>query len=300
MNKPFLKYVGGKTQLLSKIFPYFPNKIENYIEPFIGGGSILIELLDRIESKDIELSGDIIVNDVNINLIDCYRLIKDSPEEFITAIGYLTDNNPEKYYEARIQYNKLKNENTNENKLEKCCLFVYLNKTGFRGMYRESSNGNYNIPYGHYKNPTIIDNENIRRLSILFNKYNVSFSSNSYEVFIKNNIDKLTKDSLIFVDSPYLPQNATTFTKYTKLDFSMDEHKKLAVLLNSLKCNIIATNHSVPFIDENYINFTKEIVNAKRTINAKEPGKTTQEVILSRRTIFTYLDDIYNMSVLHL
>jgi DNA adenine methylase len=290
MIKPFVKYVGGKTQLLSKIFPYFPNKIENYIEPFVGGGSVLIELLDRIEKKDIELSGNIIVNDVNTNLIDCYRLIKDSPEEFISKItieylGYLTDNNPEKYYEARIRYNKLKNENTNENKLEKCCLFVYLNKTGFRGMYRESSNGNYNIPYGHYKNPTIIDNENIRSLSILFNKYNVSFSSHSYEIFIKNNIDKLTKDSLIFVDSPYLPQNATTFTKYTKLDFSMDEHKKLAVLLNSINSNIITTNHSVPFIDENYIDFTKEIVNAKRTINAKKPGQITQEVILFKISI---------------
>ncbi len=309
---PFIKWAGGKTQIIQNIINQFPVEIDNYYEPFLGGGSVLIEFLNKLESNYIKINKKIYANDINKGLIITYKIIKnnvnelinkliefkqnydintnigDSETKQITPLPTLNENiNKGRnylYYYYRKKYNDLiqklitdsSSGITTDEYIEIAALFIFLNKTGFRGLYRES-NHKFNVPFGNYKNPSIFDKDNLLRLNNLFNKYNVKFKNKSF-------LDlKYKPKSFIYMDPPYYPEKDNSFVSYTSNGFDINDNKKLLELvykLNSDECQIMMSNSKTEWILENYKNYQINIISCKRSINSKNPDATTDEVII--------------------
>jgi DNA adenine methylase len=275
---PLLKWVGGKTQILDSIINKFPVQIENYHELFVGGGSVLLALLNQIEDNIIKINNNIYAYDNNEQLICFYQNIKKYPNEFYDEIDKIintTEWNTEKfYYQKRTEYNDL-----TENSIYKSVLFLYLNKLGFRGMYRVCQNNKFNVPYGHYKNPTIINKEHLLKISNLIQ--NVIFIHNDFEESFKN----ISDNDFIYADPPYVPESKTAnFVGYTKERFNLDKHNKLFELCNDLnKKNIkfIMSNSDTELVRTNFIDgYEITEIEVKRRINPKKPNSKTNELII--------------------
>ena len=299
--KPFLKWVGGKTQIIHKIIDKFPKKINNYHEPFLGGGSVLFALLSLIENKEIELTGSIYAYDLNDKLINVYNNIKNNKEELWKHLNKLINvyngielnsikNNDNKrkninpkteeeslkskehyYYHIRNLYN-----NSNDNILLSA-MFIFLNKTNFRGVYREGPKG-YNVPFGNNKNPTIMTKDTLYNISKIIQ--NVEFIKSSFEETLSK---KFKKGDFLYLDPPYAPENSKSFVGYTKDGFTLENHKSLyekIKLLKNKKLKFIMSNARVDLVLDNFNYCTIEDVKAKRAINSKKPGSTTTEVII--------------------
>jgi DNA adenine methylase len=300
MLKPFLKWAGGKTQILDEIFKYFPKEIDNYYESFIGGGSVFINLLEKIESKDIKVK-KLFLNDKNSYLIDLYKCIKSDvnalikelekiknnfelskDEKFDKRYKFIIDDDISKnikksrqhvYYFYRKQFNKTKII------IEKSALFIFLNKTCFRGLYRESSNGDFNVPYGNYKKPNIYDENELKELSKIFNKYEIEFTNLDFLEHVK---DIKIKD-FVYFDPPYYPINIKSFTKYQKEDFNTESHKKLKNVcddLNKKKIKFVHSNSDCEFNNDNYGKYSIIKLKCKRRINSKKPESNENELII--------------------
>ena len=188
MARPFIKWVGGKSQLLEEIRTKYPLKVEKYCEPFVGGGAVLFDVLQKSHPEQV------LINDINAELIYTYKQIRDNPENVIGQLASLqekykshtNDENKVFFYEKRDRYNELKvNENNAEN-LEKAALFIFLNKTCFNGLYRVNSKGLFNVPFNSAKNPLLCDEENLRTCSELLQ--NVKMTVGDYKE-CKNFID---------------------------------------------------------------------------------------------------------------
>ncbi len=309
---PFIKWAGGKTQIIQNIINQFPVEIDNYYEPFLGGGSVLIEFLNKLESNYIKISKKIYANDINKGLITTYTIIKTHVSELINKLTELKQNydintgigssetkqitplptlneNINKgrnylYYYYRKKYNDLiqkillnsSTDITIDEYVEVAALFIFLNKTGFRGLYRES-NHKFNVPFGNYKNPSIFDKENLLRLNYLFNKYDVRFKNKSYKEL------KYKPKSFIYMDPPYYPEKDNSFVSYTTDGFNIDDNKKLLELvdkLNSDECQLMMSNSNTEWIRENYKNYQINTITCKRSINSKNPEAITEEVII--------------------
>lgn len=309
--KPLLKWVGGKSQLLNEIFPLFPKKINNYYEPFIGGASILFELLNKIENKQLIVEKNINVYDNNKNLILFYNTIKTNCDLFIQKIKILKceyENcgnhkiNAKKivypinkestieskelfYYYIRQEYNKLINDLEEEFDNKDIMISVYLlflNKTCFRGLYRTGPNG-FNVPYGNYKNPSIFDETEITNISSLLNKYNVTFTYQSFEELFEKH--KFEKDDFVYLDPPYVPENSTSFVSYNEDGFDENKHKKLFTFIKELNCKFIMSNSDTPLLYEFFDKENSKIYNikkikAKRAIKSNDPTATTNELLI--------------------
>jgi len=281
---PVIKWVGGKTQLMNEIFSHFPKNIDTYIEPFIGGGSVLINLLLKVENGEIECNG-FICGDVNYCLINLYTTIKNNPRDLISALIQLKENfekseDKEKfYYDKRIEYNKIKNCNIEKvkNASRLAALFIFLNKTCFRGVYRENSKGEYNVPYGNYKSLTIFESENILNLSLLFNKYKVEFINDTYDYLLS--VEPKDK-CFIYLDPPYYPENSTSFTKYSSGDFSQEDHFNLFYILKSNDFMFLLSNSYTEYVLNEFKDYETIVVSAKRSINSKNPESKTNEVLI--------------------
>ena len=255
MSKPVLKWVGGKTQIIHKVLSNFPDEIlGDYYEPFIGGGSVLLSVIPRVKGK-------IYASDLNPHLIEMYKKIQNDPEGLITELSILqNDTTEETYYNRRNQYNSFQTP----------ALFIYLNKVGFRGLYREGPKG-FNVPYGHMKNPTLMDPDNIRRVSLAIQ--NVEFSCLSYE----KALNKTTINDFVYMDPPYVPENATSFTAYTRKEFN---HKEFFDKIKTLESRWVMSNSSVLFVHEAFKDFKIEEIPARRAIHSKDPSTMTTEVII--------------------
>lgn len=276
---PIIKWVGGKSQIIDEIFTHFPKSIDTYIEPFIGGGSVIINLLLKVENNEIECN-KFICGDINYCLISMYNTIKNNPTKLIDTLEKLkgdfekSENKEEHYYLKRLEYNKIK-KNKDDNILLSG-LFIFLNKTCFRGVYRENSKGEYNVPYGNYKSLKIYESENILNLSLLFNKYNVEFINNTYDNIL---LDKSYK-SFIYLDPPYYPENSTSFTKYTSGDFLQEDHLKLFNILKSNNFIFLLSNSYTETVLNEFKDYEKIIITAKRSINSKNPESKTNEILI--------------------
>jgi DNA adenine methylase len=279
MTKPFLKWVGGKTQILDKIMGGFPTKMENYIEPFLGGGSVLFRLLENMRDGKTSVVNKIFASDTNEALIHTYINIKNNPEKFIRKMRRLKekmmklnlDDRVDFYYKQREVYNSL-----NDKTSFKCSvLFVFLNKTCFRGMYRTGPNG-FNVPYGNYVSPDIIDEDNIMNVSALIK--DVVFTCCSYEEALKNPLT-----SFVYLDPPYYPINEKSFVSYNRAGFNQQEHEKLFTLLQKLNQNWLLSNSKTKFVCESFIGYPISTINCKRRINSKDPSSTTDEVLISQK-----------------
>jgi DNA adenine methylase len=217
---PFIKWVGGKSKLISEIDRNLPDIIKDdftYVEPFLGGGAVFFHLISNYKIKNAYL------NDLNIHLINTYIDLRDNYRllcKFLKDIQLEYENSEDKknYY-----LNKRKEFNSIKKSIEKSSLFIFLNKTGFNGMYRENSKGEFNIPFGDMKNPKIFNKELLSSVSILLNENKIEFSSKSFE-------ELLPKDTNCFyyLDPPYRPISKTSsFTDYTKSNFNDEVQKRL-------------------------------------------------------------------------
>lgn len=296
--KPFLKWVGGKTQIIQKIIDTFPETINNYHEPFVGGGSVLLSFLDRLKEGHVTLQGKVYASDKNTRLISVYEHIQRNPEDVISELKLLTDryetidgdivNRKAKteeeaktsqesfYYWVRYIYNTTCRQSTDA---KAAAYFIFLNKTCFRGVYREGPNG-FNVPFGHYKNPGIFDASHILNVSELLQ--NVVFTAQSFEESLK----KVTEGDYIYVDPPYVPVNAKSFVGYTADGFTSELHVKLfETCLEIVKIpdvHFVLSNSDVELVRNNFPadTFVTEVVSCKRSINSKKPGSKANEVLI--------------------
>ncbi len=262
--RPFLKWVGGKSQLLSQLQRHYPKKYNRYFEPFVGGGAVYFDIQPKMA----------FINDINRTLITAYGHIQGKPNELIKLLRKLhtqyhelaDDKRSDLYYEIRTKFNAIK-----DTSLEKSAYLIFLNKTGYNGMYRESSNGGYNVPFGKYKNPTILDEENIRAVSEALKE--VVLTSFSFEEAVANT----KKGDFVYFDPPYHPLNGTAkFTSYTEKKFLEDEQRKLRdvfVELDKRGCFVMMSNSHTDFIGKLYKGYKRHTVLANRAINCKADGR---------------------------
>ena len=266
---PVVKWAGGKRQLLNRIIERMPERYNNYFEPFVGGGAVLFGLQPNTAT----------VNDINGELINLYRTIREQPQQFITELAAIdkVNCNKEYYYTQRERYNeKIK---ANEHDPELAALFVWLNKHCFNGLYRVNKHGLFNVPYnnkdGSTQSATI---ENITAMSNFLQR--VRIMHGDFEV----SVEDTAAEDFVFFDSPYASINATSFDSYTKEGFAEEEHRRLAELFKALDkkgCYCMLTNHDVPLIRELYTDYNIEVVEVKRLINRNADARTGVEVIIT-------------------
>lgn len=274
---PFVKWAGGKRQLLEEINKRMPKNYNRYFEPFVGGGAVLFNLQPK----------DAIINDINSSLINAYRQVKKSPIELIKAIEELDNSIPEDgkayYYEIRQKYNdKLMQEDFD---VELAAMFIFINKHCFNGLYRVNGKGLFNVPYNNSRQASY-NVGNIMDIS----KYlkTITILDGDFEYACKG----AGKGDFIFLDSPYAPLNTTTFESYTKEGFDKDSHIRLAELLKELTikgCHCMLTNHNTEFINKLYNNLFDDnskykiyidVVSVKRMINSDANNRKGEEVII--------------------
>ncbi len=289
--KPFVKWAGGKSALLEDIRKFYPSElgksINKYCEPFVGGGAVLFDVLSNYQLDEVYIS------DVNNELVNVYKIIKTNVEELIIVLDkfqseYIpldTEKRKEYYYERRKEFN-LYIEGKNTDKIYGSALFIFLNRTCFNGLYRVNSKGLYNVPMGAYKNPKILDKENLINISRKLK--NVKIVCAEYH----KSIDFIDENTLVYFDPPYRPLTSTaSFTAYDKSEFGDNEQTELAnyfkklsekgarcILSNSDPKN---TNENDNFFDDLYDGFNINRIQSKRRINsnANKRGNVSELLI---------------------
>jgi DNA adenine methylase len=290
--KPFLKWAGGKSQLLTEIRSNYPaelgKSVNRYCEPFVGGGAVLFDILS---SYDID---EVLINDINAELINTYRKIKETSNELIADLAVLQDEfwplntaeRKEYYYIKRERFNYLKVNGDEAMNLEKAALFIFLNKTCFNGLYRVNKSGLFNVPIGAYKRPLICDTENLQNINKLLQKVNIICGD------YKECLDFADKNTFYYIDPPYRPLTQTAnFTSYAEDSFADKEQVELGRFVDELsakKAKIVISNSDPKnsnqkddFFDELYSKYTISRVTAKRMINCngKSRGNISELII---------------------
>ncbi len=292
IQKPFLKWVGGKSQIINNIISKIPKEINNYHEPFLGGGSVLLAVLSLQKQNIITIKNKIYAYDINRDLINVYKNIQHHKEELYSFINlYIKEYDSIKgstinrkpttieeaktskesyYYWIRNKYNSI-----DKDTVECSALFMFINKTCFRGMYREGPNG-YNVPYGHYKNtPTVISKTDIDYISELIQK--VEFRHTTFKESIKN----AKNGDFIYLDPPYAPENTKSFVGYVAGGFNLETHKLLFSEIKKLgDIKFAMSNAKVDLVTDTFKEYNTEDIVARRAINSKNPGSKTTEVII--------------------
>ena len=276
--KPFIKWVGGKGQLLSEINKLYPvelgKNINKYAEIFVGGGAVLFDILSKYKLDEVYIS------DKNLELINTYKSIRDNVDILIKSLKEMeeqyipldNENRKDYYYKKREEYNSLKI-NSEVNNIEKAVLFIFLNKTCFNGLYRVNKKGEFNVPIGTYKKPKICDEENLKNVSLTLRNVKIVYADyRKSEKFIDGK-------TFVYIDPPYRPLNITSsFTSYTENNFNDKEQIELAEYINVLnkKGAKIVISNSDPknnntddnFFDELYKNYNINRVKATRMLNS--------------------------------
>ena len=279
--KPVLKWVGGKRELIPDIREFYKNlKPNKYIEPFFGGGSVYFDILKTI---GVELKETSIINDVNTDLIEMYKNIKSSPDEIIKHCKELEkDYYKYDYYHIRDRFNGIDRDKSPVERYEgvvRSSSLILLNRTCFNGLYRVNRKGLFNVPKGNYKNPRIVDEDNLHKLSSLLPK------SENIRNTQFDDIEEVEKGDLVYFDPPYHPLNETSsFTSYSG-SFGRKEQVRLRDYfkkLNDEGVNVILSNSSSPFIKEIYNEFNVVEVYCSRNINSKsnKRGKIPEFLVI--------------------
>lgn len=266
---PFIKWAGGKRQLLGRINELLPNSFNNYYEPFIGGGAVLFNIRPT----------NSFINDINKALINTYIQIRDNHIELINLLKVLDKKvalyQKEFYYEARIEYNKLLKNNIYS--VETAAYFIFLNKHGFNGLYRVNKKGEFNVPYNNSTRPSA-DYDIFEGISDFLKGINIICGD--FEPACEN----VKENDFVFFDSPYAPVKSDSFEAYTKEGFSKENHERLASLYrkldrNGVKCML--TNHNTELINQLYDGFEITVVPVKRMINCDATNRVGEEVIVT-------------------
>ncbi len=267
---PVVKWVGGKRQLLDDITPLLPKRITTYCEPFLGGGAVLFSIQP---SKAI-------VNDLNVDLITVYEVIRDDVEALIKSLQK-HENTSEYFYDIRdMDRNKTRYQALS--KIEKASRLIYLNKTCFNGLFRVNSSGEFNSPFGYYKNPNIVNEPVLRAVSKYFNASNITFFSEDFSETLR----RVGKGGFVYLDPPYDPVSDTaSFTGYNKGGFDRNEQIRLKNCCDDLTrrgIKFLLSNSATDFIKELYHEYNITTVMAKRAINADASKRGSIEEVLIR------------------
>lgn len=290
--KPFLKWAGGKGQLIKEIEAYYPfdklKEINKYAEPFVGGGAVLFDILSKYNLKEVYIS------DINEELINTYCTIRDDVEELIKLLStyqdaYLpldSERRKEYYLKKRQRFNDLKIKVNKQSNIERASLMIFLNKTCFNGLYRVNRKGLFNVPMGSYKNPCICDSDNLKNVSNKLQK--VKIVCGDY----REAKDFVDENTFVYFDPPYRPLNdSSSFTAYTENLFNDENQVELAKFVSELDekgARIVVsnsdpknTNEDDDFFDKIYSNQIIKRVDATRMINSKasERGKIKELLI---------------------
>ena len=267
---PFVKWAGGKRQLLPQIKERMPEKYNNYYEPFVGGGAVIFELLPA----------KALINDINKSLINAYRQICNAPQTFLAEVNKLDEkmweDGKEYYYYLREHYNdKLIKAEYDE---ELAALFVFINKHCFNGLYRVNGKGLFNVPYNKSRRVSVDENTIMGTSKYL---QGVTIIDGDFE----EACEAAKEGDFVFIDSPYAPLNPTSFESYTKEGFDIESHKRLAKYydeLTSRGCYCMLTNHNTELINELYGNkgYKMDVVSVKRMINSDASNRVGEEVII--------------------
>ena len=286
MYKPILKWVGGKTQIMEHVLNKFPQEINNYHEPFLGGGSVLFNVLQNVREGIVNIN-NVYACDINEALVYVYKNIQCFHAElyneiikmitlFNNIIGRTVNRTPENlieaqssresyYYYIRRLYNQL----TDKQTINASAMFIFLNKTCFRGLYRVGPNG-FNVPYGNNKNPEIINKQHLEEIHELVQ--GVVFTCCDFTEslkFVKN-------DDFVYLDPPYVPINNTSFVAYNKGGF--DKHVVLFDTLKTANYKYLMSNSDTDFVKQHFDNY--EIIKAKRNINSRNPDSIINELLI--------------------
>lgn len=268
---PFVKWAGGKKQLLDRLEARMPTAYERYYEPFIGGGALLLDLQPERA----------VINDTNEQLLNVYRQLKIDAEAVIAAVNIL-DTEPcdvERFMATRKAYNdKIQ---AHELDAECAALMIWLNKHCFNGLYRVNSKGLFNVPYNNKEGGVSIDETNLRNIGHYLRTKDVEIRQGDFEAACSD----VQPGGFVYFDSPYVPISETAnFTDYTKDGFSLEDHKRLAALYRRLSeqgVMVMLSNHDVPLVHELYSGFTIEEVNVRRAINRDASKRFGKEVIIT-------------------
>ena len=269
---PFIKWVGGKTQLLKQFEPLFPTHFNHYYEPFVGSAAVFFYLLPEQAT----------LSDFNPNLVYAYQHVQSHTDELLTILHTLRSQyhqmsqqqQEQEYYRVRQRYNQLA-----PGTVEKTALLIFLNKTGYNGLYRESKRGGYNVPFGRYDNPALFDEANLRGVSRVLRGVTIrhaDFSAVAQEAH---------EGDFVYFDPPYVPLNSTSsFTSYTKDEFSLEQQARLARVAQQLSnsgVHVMLSNSNSSIVRELYRNWHIHEVQASRAVNSKAEsrGKITELVV---------------------
>lgn len=257
--KPFLKWVGGKRQIIKKIKETLPAKFNNYYEPFVGGGALLFELQPKIA----------IINDYNRELINAYNVLSDMAKTkklIKELLIHESNNNKDYFYEIRSAdrefeiFNKLSD-------IKKAARTIYLNKTAFNGMYRVNSKNEFNVPYNNNLKVKTFDNNNLKAINDYFEKNKIIILNGDFEDAVKT----AKKEDFVYFDPPYDNIKEDTFTSYTDQRFNREDQVRLYNCFKELdkkEVYVMLSNHNTPFINDLYKDYNIQIINAKRNINS--------------------------------
>ena len=276
--KPILKWAGGKTQLLADISNAYPDgfgdTINKFVEPFVGGGAVLFDVLSKYQLEEVYIS------DINAELINMYIMVRDHIDELIEILSvyqqdYIaldTEGRKDYYYNKRDEYNLLIQNGQSQEGVESAALFIFLNRTCFNGLYRVNKSGLFNVPTGDYANPLICNEANLRAVSEALENVHIICADYSAS------IDHIDQNTLVYLDPPYRPlKGRDSFTSYTEQDFDDSCQKALAGFIEEVdaKGAYIILSNSDPknvdpdddFFDDLFADYDIQRINAKRRIN---------------------------------
>ena len=312
MVKPLVKWVGGKTQILDKVLSRFPEEMSEYREPFVGGGSVLLEVLERVRDGRIRIGGGesdgydvgrrVLACDINPWLVMLYTCVRDDVEAFLRECRVIQeeydscaemkgDRKPTCHEDALLSKESyyywtrgLFNTERLREGIPRCrtaARLVFLNKMGFRGLYREGPRG-YNVPFGNYKKPRMVDEDNVREVSRLFCETGVEFRCCDFREALR----AVGEGGFVYCDPPYVPVTATSFVGYVTGGFSGDDHRDLFTKLQGLResgVGFLMSNSGVELVREAFPaaeGFVVDDVEARRAIHSRNPAARTVEVLV--------------------
>lgn len=278
--KPFVKWVGGKRQLVERLRHRMPDEIGDYYEPFVGAGALFFDI-----AQDSTLRrGTMHINDINESLVNCYAQIRDRCEDVMSLIdGYdeainscvNDDDAKQAYYSLRTRYNEKLSSSTFD--VESAAMFISVNKHCFNGVYRVNGKGLFNVPYNGARVPSY-ERDNILAVSRVLQGVDVTCGD------FEDAVATAKAGDFVFVDSPYAPLNPTSFTKYTPGDFRLEDHERLAALCRRLDADgvsFVATNHDTELVRKLYDGFSIVDVSVRRSVNRDAKSRRGTEVIIS-------------------
>ncbi|ANI95811.1 DNA adenine methylase [Lactiplantibacillus plantarum] len=279
--KPFVKWAGGKRQLIPQITKYMPKNFGRYFEPFVGGGAVFFNLQHTPST----------INDFNTELILSYEVIRDNLDDLLDELRIHEANNSSEYYYKVREWDR-NGIIDGKSDVERAARFIFLNKTGFNGLFRVNRQNQVNTPYGRYKHPAIVNAEILKAVSVFLNKSRIKILNVDFEKAVKD----AKYGDFVYFDPPYAPMvnDKQSFVGYTLNGFGADEQVRLRDLMDDLTqkgVKVMLSNSSVPFIHDIYSDYSKNtiIVPASRNINSKGNGRgKVNEVLIMN---YNYLEE---------